>query len=200
MINTLAELRSLYAAPKERAVLKQLSQLDEHCIRFIELSPFVMLASSGAQGALDNSPRGGENGFVRVLDQQTLLLPDASGNNRLDTLENILATGQLGLLFLIPGVDEALRVNGTAALTTDPARLALFATDKRPPKLAIEIKVRDAYLHCAKAMMRSALWNPSRQLSRDRLPTMGQMIGDQTGVAAPPETQAEMIARYRTEL
>lgn len=200
MINTLAELRSLYAAPKERAVLKQLSQLDEHCIRFIELSPFVMLASSGAQGALDNSPRGGENGFVRVLDQQTLLLPDASGNNRLDTLENILATGQLGLLFLIPGVDETLRVNGAAALTTDPARLALFATDKRPPKLAIEIKVRDAYLHCAKAMMRSALWNPSRQLSRDRLPTMGQMIGDQTGVAAPPETQAEMIARYRTEL
>lgn len=200
MINTLAELRSLYAAPKERAVLKQLSQLDEHCIRFIELSPFVMLASSGAQGALDNSPRGGENGFVRVLDQQTLLLPDASGNNRLDTLENILATGQLGLLFLIPGVDETLRVNGAAALTTDPARLALFANDKRPPKLAIEIKVRDAYLHCAKAMMRSALWNPSRQLSRDRLPTMGQMIGDQTGVAAPPETQAEMIARYRTEL
>jgi uncharacterized protein len=200
MISTIADLRRLYAPPKERTVLKQLSRLDRHCVRFIELSPLVLLASSSALGALDNSPRGGEPGFVQVIDDQTLLLPDASGNNRLDTLENIVATGQLGLLFLVPGVDETLRINGAAQLSTDADILARFAHEKNKPKLVIRIKVRDAYLHCAKAMMRSHLWDPSRHIERDRLPSMGQMIAEQTGIASPPETQAEMVARYRADL
>jgi uncharacterized protein len=200
MIKTLAELRSLYAAPKERTLLKQLTQLDVHCRRFIELSPLVVLASSGTNGWLDNSPRGGDPGFVQVQDAHTLLLPDAPGNNRLDSLENIVNTGELGMLFLIPGVDETLRINGSAQLSIDAEHLQVFAAQSRPPKLVIKVRVRDAYLHCAKAMMRSQLWSPDRQLKRDALPTMGTMIADQTGIKTPPETQAEMLARYQADL
>jgi uncharacterized protein len=200
MIKTLAELRSLYAAPKERTLLKQLTHIDVHCQRFIEHSPLVILASSAANGWLDTSPRGGDRGFVQVQDAHTLLLPDAPGNNRLDTLENIVSSGELGLLFLIPGVDETLRVNGNAQLSIDAEDLKVFAGNARAPKLVIRIKVRDAYLHCAKAMMRSKLWSSERQLKRDALPSMGEMLADQTGLKGPPETQAEMMARYQADL
>lgn len=200
MIKTLEQLRSLYAPPKERSLRKQLTRLDVHCTRFIALSPFVVLASSDVGGALDTSPRGGERGFVRVLDELTLLLPDATGNNRLDTLENIVSTGGIGMLFMIPGVDETLRVNGQAELSTDADLLSEFAGHARPPKLVIRVVVRDAYLHCAKAMMRSKLWEPGSRLQRDRLPTMGQMLADQTGMNTLAETQSEMLARYRADL
>ena len=199
-IETLEQLRRIYPAPKERAVRKQLTFLDDHCRRFIELSPFVVVASSGVQGAMDASPRGGAPGFARALNHLTLLIPDAPGNNRLDTLENILATGQIGLLFMIPGVDETLRVNGTAKLSCHEEHLRVFAADKLPPKLVIHVTVVDAYLHCAKALMRSSLWAPSSQVSRSVLPTMGQMINSQTGNDAPPETHQEMLARYAADL
>jgi PPOX class probable FMN-dependent enzyme len=138
-----------------------------------------------------------EPGFVLAPDAHTLLLPDASGNNRLDTLENIVATGAIGMLFMLPGVDETLRVNGTARLTVDPARLALFP---RAPRRVIEVRVREAYLHCAKALMRSKLWDAGRQVPRSALPTMGEMIKDQTRDEAPPESQAQMLARYAGDL
>jgi PPOX class probable FMN-dependent enzyme len=198
-LDTRDALRALYPPAKERAVLKQLDALDAHCTRFIALSPFVVLASTGASGAMDASPRGGEPGFVQVPDAQTLWIPDAVGNNRLDTLENIVETGRLGLLFMVPGVDETLRVNGEARLSADPALLARFG-GSRAPRLAIVVTVREAYLHCAKALMRSKLWSPERQVQRSALPTMGEMLKAQIGDPAPAETQAQMLARYAPDL
>lgn len=200
IIDSVAQLRTLYPMPKERALRKQLDALDDHCRRFVALSPFVVVASGDAAGGLDASPRGGAPGFVRCVDAHTMLIPDAPGNNRLDTLENIVATGRIGLLFMIPGVDETLRVNGGARLTVAPERLSAFADDSRPPKLVIEVSVREAYLHCAKALMRSSLWDPATRIDRAALPTMGRMIADQIGASGPVETQQEMLARYAADL
>jgi PPOX class probable FMN-dependent enzyme len=200
IIDTVERLRSLYLAPKERALKKQLSVLDEHCHRFIQLSPFVIVASGSVAQTMDASPRGGAPGFVKSLNDQTLLIPDAPGNNRLDTLENIIGTGKVGLLFMIPGVDETLRINGAARLSCSEEHIQVFSGERRRPKLVIEVLVAEAYLHCAKALMRSGLWQASSQVSRSLLPTMGQMIKDQTGSEAPTETQEEMLARYAPDL
>ena len=199
-IDSVERLRALYAEPGERAVRKQLAALDVHCRRYIELSPFLVVASSNAAGAMDASPRGGAPGFVRVIDERTLLVPDAPGNNRLDSLENIIATGKVGLFFMIPGIDETLRVNGTARLSCLAQHLQVFADEKRRPKLVIEVAVEEAYLHCAKAFMRARLWQSSSQVSRSILPTMGQMINSQTGIAVPAETHEAMLARYAADL
>jgi uncharacterized protein len=163
----------------------------------------VVVASAGAAGeggVLDASPRGGAPGFVKVPDAHTLLIPDAPGNNRLDTLENIVATGHIGLLFLLPGVDETLRVNGTAVLSTHRTDLDLCTDDKRTPKLVIRVSVQAAYLHCAKALMRSKLWSPDVQVPRDVMPSMGEMMKDQIGGDIPAETQAQMLVRYAKDL
>lgn len=199
-ITTLDTLRTLYTAPKERALKKQLAALDVHCQRFIGLSPFVVLATAGADGRQDASPRGGAPGFVQAPDAHTLLIADAPGNNRLDTLENIVANGRLGLLFLVPGVDETLRVNGRAVLSQAVEDLARCTTERRAPALVIRVAVEEAYLHCAKALMRSALWSPAARVERSVLPTMGQMLGDQTGIASAPETQEDMLRRYAPDL
>ena len=203
-IITLEALRALYAPARERSVKKELPQLDVHCTRFIAQAPFVVVASSGkgvdGWGDLDASPRGGEPGFVKVLGANTLLIPDSPGNNRLDTLENIVQTGRVGLLFLVPGLDETLRVNGTALLSTDEADLALCADAKRVPKLVIRVTVQAAYLHCAKALMRSALWDATRHVDRATLPSMGEMLKDQIGGDIPAETQAQMLVRYAVDL
>ena len=199
-IPTLAALRQLYAAPQERAVKKQIAALDKHCVQFIALSPFVVLATANAQQQMDASPRGGPPGFIKVNAAGQLLIPDSPGNNRLDSLENILATGQAGLLFLIPGFDETLRVNGSAALSVAPADIALCTDERRAPKLVIKLSVQAAYLHCAKAFLRSRLWSASAQVARTTLPTAGQMISDQTGITVTAETQAEMEKRYAPDL
>ena len=199
-VTTLESLRALYPAPKERAVRKQLDHLDVHCRRFVALSPFAVLASSGAGGAMDASPRGGAPGFVKAPDAQTLLIPDAPGNHRLDTLENVVATGLLGLLFMIPGVDETLRVNGRALLSTDPSLIEQAADERRRPVVVIQVQVEQAYLHCAKAFMRSRLWSLEAQVERSVLPTMGRMISEQTGLAGAEETQEQMLARYQADL
>jgi uncharacterized protein len=199
-IETISQLRALYPPAIERSLKKQLSYLDEHCQRFISLSPFVVMASSSNAFATDASPRGGVPGFIKALDQHTLLIPDAKGNNRLDSLENIVQTGKVGLLFLIPGVDETLRVNGTALLSTAADRIDLFSAEKHRPRLVIEVTVVDAYLHCAKALMRSALWSPNSLVERSLLPTMGEMINSQSGGSVAVETQAEMVARYAADL
>jgi len=200
MIQTIGQLRGLYAPAKERAVKKQLSALDVHCQRFIELSPFVVISSVGLDQMLDASPRGGALGFVKIVNAHTLLIPDSPGNNRLDTLENIIHTGKVGLLFLIPGMDETLRVNGTACLSDDAADLALCTTEVRTPKLVINVTVAQAYLHCAKAFMRSKLWDVHSHIERSLLPSMGEMINEQAKMITPAETQEEMLARYRAEL
>jgi PPOX class probable FMN-dependent enzyme len=200
IVADVAALRAHYAPPVERAVKKQLAALDVHCRRFIGLSPFLVISSAGAGGKLDASPRGGDAGFVKVPDAHTLLIPDSPGNNRLDTMSNILETGRVGLLFLIPGIDETLRVNGTAELSDDPQLLEVAREERRLPKLVIRIGVEEAYLHCAKALMRSRLWEPETQVERTVLPSMGQMIRDQSGMEALPETQEQMVARYRHDL
>ncbi|WP_293753247.1 MSMEG_1061 family FMN-dependent PPOX-type flavoprotein [Limnohabitans sp. Rim8] len=161
-LTTRDQLRQLYGAASERASLKEMRSLDRHAQQFIALSPFVVLASANATGQMDASPRGGDPGFVKVIANQTLLIPDAPGNNRLDTLENIIDTSQLGLLFMVPGFDETLRINGQASLSTDPSERQLCTDARRTPALVIRVKVQAVYLHCAKAFMRSQLWNPSK--------------------------------------
>ena len=201
MITSPEQLRALYAQPGERALRKQLAQLDVHCRRFVALAPFCVIASAGQGGGLlDASPRGGAPGFVKAPDAHTLLLPDAGGNNRLDTLENLLVDPRLGLLFMIPGVDETLRVNGTARLRDEAGLIDLFAHERQRPKLVIEVAVQEVYLHCAKAFMRSRLWQPDSWGAREALPTMNQMISDQMGAVAATESQDDMLVRYRAQL
>ncbi len=203
-ITTLPALRSLYGPARERALKKEIPALDAHAVQFIGLSPFMVLASSDANGHMDASPRGGEPGFVKVLDAHTVLIPDSPGNNRLDTLENVIATGRLGTLFMVPGFDETLRVNGRAVLSTDPADLALCADVRRSPMLVIRLAVESVYLHCAKAFMRSQLWDITRQTDRTQLPSMAEMMRDQIrafkGEEIEVETQAQMLERYRQSL
>lgn len=199
-IESLEVLRQLFARPQERAVRKEIPALDRHCRDFIALSPFVILATADAGHNVDASPRGGDPGFVKVSAEGDLLLPDAPGNNRLDSFENIVATGQVGLLFLIPGFDETLRVNGRATLSLDPQDIAACTTERRAPKLVVRVAVSAAYLHCAKAFMRSKLWQASSQVDRETLPSVGQMISEQTGLMVAPETREEMARRYAPDL
>ncbi len=199
-ITTTEQLRSLYAEPTEWARRKQLDALDAHCKAFIALSPFVVLATADAAGRVDATPRGGAPGFVVVRDDHTLLLADSPGNNRLDALQNLIENPQAGLLFMIPGVDETLRVNGRVELSTDPADVAACRDERRAPKVVLRMMVQEAFLHCAKAFMRSRLWQGDAQVARDRLPTMNQMIHDQLGLDTPPEPQAEMVRRYQQDL
>ncbi len=198
-ISSEAGLRALHAPPKERTLRKQLDHLDRHCRRFIELSPFVVMATAGAEGRLDATPRGGEPGFVTVADERTLLLPDRRGNNRLDSLTNLTEHPEIGLLFMIPGIDESLRVNGAVELRTDADLVEPFRVGRSAPTVVLRIEVREVYLHCGKAMMRSRLWSPEAQVERSALPTLGVMLREQTGVG-PAESQAQMVARYRNEL
>ena len=173
------EVRSVIGEPHELVVLKVRAELDEHCRTFIGQSPFVALATIGADGRADVSPRGDPPGFVRVLDATTLAIPERPGNKLMDSLANILETGSVGLLFVIPGIEETLRVNGKATITNDPELVATMEVEGKPPKLAIVVRVEEAYLHCAKAFKRSRLWDPSVQLERAALPSLGRMLRDQ---------------------
>ncbi|MDX1737414.1 MAG: pyridoxamine 5'-phosphate oxidase family protein [Alphaproteobacteria bacterium] len=199
-ITDLESLREIYPNPKGRSVEKQLSALDLHCERFIALSPFVVLASAANQGLADISPRGETPGFVKVLDSKSLIIPDRPGNNRLDTLTNILENPVLSVLFMIPGVDETLRVNGVCEIRTDNDLLEKCVVDGKRPRSVLKLAVKEAYLHCAKALMRSNLWSPESIVDRGVLPTMGKMINDQTGSQDKPETQEDMRQRYMNAL
>jgi PPOX class probable FMN-dependent enzyme len=199
-ILTHADLRSLYAAPQERARRKEIAALDRHCRSFIALSPFVVLSTCDSEHNLDASPRGGVPGFVKVTADGRLLLPDSPGNNRLDSLQNIVSTGKAGLLFLIPGFDETLRVNGSAVLSTDEQDLRACTTERRAPKVVIRVTVTAAYLHCAKAFMRSKLWSEESKVERTTLPSSGEMIRDQSGLQFMPESREDMERRYAADL
>lgn len=179
MIDTPEDLRTLYGEPGERAVRKQLPKLDKHCRNFIAISPFCVIGSSGADGTADCSPKGDAPGFVKVLDDNTVLVPDRIGNNRVDTLSNVVENPNVALLFFVPGMNETLRVNGRAEITTDPALLEPLAVKGKAPKSGLRVTVVDAYLHCAKALIRSDLWNAETQIERPSFPSMGRMMADQ---------------------
>lgn len=199
-IETEQQLRAMYLPAKERAVKKQMSRLDRHCKNFLTHVRFAVLSTCDAEGNMDASPRGGEAGFVKALDDHTVIIPDWSGNNRLDTFTNIILTQRIGAIFLVPGVDEALRINGAASLRNDEAFTSLCEVNGRFPKLVVHIAVKEAYLHCAKAIMRGQLWQPEAKVERKVLPTMNEMLRDQIGQTEPAEPQEAMVARHRTEL
>jgi uncharacterized protein len=191
-IATETELRARFAAPGRLAVQKQLDHLDANCRRFIALSPFLCLATARADGLADNSPRGDPPGFVQVLDERTLVIPDRPGNNRLDSHSNIIHNPNVGLLFFIPGVTETLRVNGRAKIVADPDLLARFEVRGRPPKVAIVVSVVEAFLHCSKALIRSRLWEEDAKIDRRLLPSLGRMIAD----VVDQQTSAATVAEY----
>jgi PPOX class probable FMN-dependent enzyme len=191
LIATEAELRARFATPGRLATLKQLDRLDHNCRRFVALSPFLCLATSRPDGLADNSPRGDAPGFVQVLDERTLVIPDRPGNNRLDSMTNILHNPNVGLLFFIPGVTETLRVNGRARLSASPELLAPFEVRGRAPKAAIVVEVVEAFLHCSKALIRSRLWEEDAKVDRAVLPTLGRMIAEAVDRRAAEETVAE---------
>ncbi len=199
-IDSAEALRALYGEPTPLAVRKEIDRLDDHCRRFIALSPFVLMASAGRDGLADVSPKGDAPGFVAVLDDHRLAIPDRRGNRRIDSLLNLVERPGIGLLFMIPGVDETLRVNGTAEIHDDPALSARFSARGQPALTAIVVTVREAFIHCGKALMRSDLWGEAHRVERGALPTIGEMLRDQTRSQDYPTAQAEIEARYRESL
>lgn len=194
------ELRAHYGTPKGTTELKRLDRLDVHCRALIAASPFVVLGTSDAAGNQDVSPRGDPPGFVKVLDDTHLLLPDRPGNKLLDSLQNVLANPKVGLLFMVPGMNETLRVNGTAEVVTDPDLLSACAVDGKAPPSGLKVAVQEAYLHCAKAFIRSKLWDPSRHVDRGSFPTLGRMLADQIAGLDADKLDKTVEDAYRTRL
>lgn len=182
-----AALRGLFSATHTLAIQKMQPALDKHAQDFIRRSPFLCIGTQDRNGRADVSPRGDPPGFVKILDHQTLAIPDRPGNNRLDTLVNILANPTVGLLFIIPGFDDTLRVNGRARIATDPTILAGISVKDRAPNLAIIVTVEETFLHCAKAFRRSQLWNPDHFQDRAAMPSLIKMILDQSTGASSDE-------------
>jgi PPOX class probable FMN-dependent enzyme len=170
-------LERLYGAPAPASIAKQVDYLHPHYRAFVEAAPFVALATSGPQG-LDVSPRGDPAGFVEVVDERTLLLPDRRGNNRIDSLRNILSDPRVALLFLIPGVGETLRVTGRAEITVDPTLLQRLAIDGKPPRTVLRIYIDKVFFQCSRALLRSRLWDPAARIDRAALPSNGTILGD----------------------
>ena len=193
-------LRAHLGEPSDLVKRKKLRRLDAHCRRFIALSPFLVLSTADAEGACDASPRGDAPGFVSVLDDGRLLIPERHGNKLADSLLNILENPRVGLIFLIPGVDETLRVNGRAGLTRDPALLAPLAVGDKAPATGILVAVEEAFLHCGKAMIRSRLWDLESRIERKSLPSLGRMIADQVSGYDGEETEAYVQEGYRERL
>ncbi len=202
LVNTEEELRSFFPATHPVAVEKCQESLDKHARDFIARSPFLCIGTQSSDGAADVSPRGDPCGFVKVLDDHTLLIPDRPGNNRLDTQANIIANPAVGLLFMVPGFDDTLRVNGTARISLDPDLLALMMIKDRLPLAAIVVSVEEVFLHCAKAFRRSKLWDPAQLQDRSEMPSLRKIIFDQTSAAPvdPEEMKridAELEASYQ---
>lgn len=199
-ITSLAELEALYDEPSEASLLKEMDRVIPEYRAFIEAAPFVALATRGPEG-LDCSPRGDTPGFVRVQDEKTLLLPDRRGNNRIDSLRNIVRDPQVGLLFLIPGIGETLRVNGRAAISVEPALLESFSVDGKAPKSVVAITVEAVFFQCARAILRSGLWNPQNHVARETLPSAGQILATVTANRFDGEAYDKALPeRQRTTL
>jgi hypothetical protein len=196
-----ATLRELIGPKKPVAVKKQMAGLDGHCRRFIALSPFLCIGTIGPDGRADVSPRGDPPGFVKVLDDRTIVIPDRPGNRRVDSMTNLLTHAAVGIIFFVPGVDETLRVNGRASLLRDPEVLAGMAVDGKEPGLGIRVEIDEVFFHCGKALMRARLWDPGRRIDRRQFPSMGRLLHDQTGTDLSLEAMERSIEDgYRNEL
>jgi len=180
-----AELRRIYSEPSRGVREKAIDHIDDFAKRFIALSPFLCIGTSRPDDLADVSPRGGEPGFVEVLDSKQLALPDRPGNNRLDTLTNLIRAPAVGLLFVIPGFDDILRINGTASISIDPELLQRFAVNGRTPRSVLVISVAEVYRHCSKALRRSDLWNPAKHIDPQSLPSWGEMLREQKRTILP---------------
>lgn len=174
-ITTEAELDAIYGQPAGAAVIKELGHISDHYRRFIEASPFVVVATSGPEG-LDCTPRGDPAGFVRIVDPRTVQLPDRRGNNRIDTLRNLVRDPRISLLFLIPGVGRTLRINGHATISVEPALCASFTIEGKAPRSVVTVTVEKVYTQCPKALIRSRLWDPALHLAETDLPSSGTMM------------------------
>lgn len=195
-----SDLEKIYKKPTPRALAKARPEIDTHAKKFIAMSPFCVLATSDSDGSVDASPRGGNPGFVHVAGPNRLLMPDRPGNNRIDSFRNIVeGSGFVQLIFFVPGIDETLRVGGTGTLSAAPELLASMEEFGKPPRAVLSISVREVYFHCGKALMRSKLWSANTQVERAVMPSITEVIHDQTGLGEP-ENQAMVEARYRTQL
>ncbi len=195
-----ATLRAGFGPVRPLAGEKVLDHLDAYALRFIALSPFLVLASAGADGTVDASPRGDAPGFVATPDAHTLVIPDRRGNNRLDSFTNILTRPEVGLIFFVPGLPETLRVNGPATITRDPALLAPLAAQDTVPTTGLVVRVRESLFHCGKALIRSHLWDPARHVARDGFPSLGRILADQTKAISVEEAEASLVEAYRSRL
>ncbi len=194
-----SDLVSIYPNPSPRVVAKARPEIDAHSKKFIEMSPFCVLATSGSDGSVDASPRGGNPGFIHVAGPNQLLMPDRSGNNRIDSFRNIVeGSGFVQLIFFVPGIDETLRVGGKGTLSTDAGLMASMIEFGKPPRAVLRIEVKEAYFHCGKALMRSKLWSADR-VERKVMPSIGEVIHDQTGLGER-ESQEVIYERYKTQL
>jgi uncharacterized protein len=201
-ITSQEELRNLLGSPSLRGQNKVISTIDEHCREFIGKSPFLVLATSDAQGNCDSSPRGDAPGFVYVLDDHYLIIPDRPGNKRVDSMFNILANPRVGLLFLIPGMDETLRINGEATIIRDEIILGKMAINGKAPLLGIAVKVEQCFMHCGKAFKRSGLWEPDRWPAKEELPNAAKILADHVNLPGmTEEVVAEaLIDGYKNKL
>lgn len=200
-----AQLRSFYSDTHAIAVKKCIPHIDKYCREFIERSPFLCLSTQHANGSADVSPRGDPAGFVYVLDDKTLVIPDRPGNNRLDSLTNILSNPSVGLLFMVPGFEDTLRVNGQASLNRDPQMLESLSVKGRTPTLAIVVEVKEAFMHCAKALRRSKLWQVESQIDRSEMKSMigivmEQSSGNPVDAETLPVAEEELEAEYRNTM
>ena len=195
-----AELREVYRPPAPRAAQKVLDHLDVHSRNFIALSPCCVLSSSNAEGQADASPRGDPPGFVKVLDEKTLLLPDRPGNNQVDSLQNIVDNPSVGLLFFVPGMNETLRVKGKAEITTDPSLLDPLTVAGKAPLSGLKVSVEEAFLHCGRALIRGRIWDADAQIDRSSYPTYGQVLADQIAGADAREIDADEDEANRERL
>lgn len=196
MISAEDALRATLGEPSDTVKAKVSDRLNELSRRFVELSPFLCLATSGADGSCDVSPRGDPPGFVRVLDDRTLLLPDRPGNRLADSHRNVLQNPHVALLFVVPGVTDTFRVNGRASIVDDPKLLGQCAVEGKVPKLGMLIEVEEAFTHCSKAFLRSQLWDPERYVDRSELPSPGELLRSAGADVEPARYDAERAERY----
>jgi PPOX class probable FMN-dependent enzyme len=195
-----SDLATIYPAPSPRVIAKARPEIDVHARKFIGMSPFCVLATSGSDGSVDASPRGGNPGFIHVGGPNLLLMPDRSGNNRIDSFRNIVeGSGFVQLIFFVPGIDETLRVGGKGKVSVDPDLMASMIEFGKPPRAVLHIDVQEAYFHCGKALMRSKLWSADTRVERAVMPSIGEVIHDQTGLGER-ESQDVIYERYKTQL
>jgi uncharacterized protein len=194
------DLAAIYPKPTPRVIAKALPAIDAHAQSFIAMSPFCVIATSGTDGSVDASPRGGHPGLIHVLGPNRLLMPDRPGNNRIDSFRNVVeGSGFVQLIFFVPGIDETLRVGGQGRLTAAPELLADMEEFGKPPRAILDVAVHEVYFHCGKALMRSRLWSADAQVERASFPSISQIIHDQTSLGEP-ESQAVVEARSKTQL